>query len=58
MSDKPLQHTIINLDLCGCKVSTLRAIRAKRTQHTFGKHAKSPVACFVMVVSPAVIFLQ
>ena len=39
-------------------MATFTTIRAKRTQNTFGKLAKRPVACFVRVVSQAIIFLQ
>ena len=35
-------------------MATLRAMCAKRTQNTFGKLAKGPVACFVVVVYQAI----
>ena len=35
-------------------MATFKAILAKRIQNTIGKYAKSPVACFVVVVSQAI----
>ena len=45
----------INLDV---QIVTFREFGDKNTQNTFGKHAKSPTACFVVVVSQAITFLQ
>ena len=39
-------------------MATFRAIWPKRSQHTFGKLANCPIACFVVVVSQAIIVLH
>ena len=39
-------------------MTTFGAIWAKVPQNTFGKLAKSLVACYVVVVYQAIIFLQ